>query len=173
MKKPIAAALFCLAFLVAAAPPVHSQTDLGEGFTFIYGTRGLQICQGRWIPSADVAKPGVCEGQLQDVGMFNAVSARQTADSLNQALRILSAIDQKLAAGNEQTNMLIEAAVNTQASVDQLRELLSASITRKFEALPKDLLANEQFREALTQLKEEILIELDGRSPQKPSPQTR
>jgi hypothetical protein len=136
-----------------------------EGYTFLRGALGPQVCLGRWIPPRDVASPGYCDGQLVDVSQLTAVSARVSADRLDQILLALTSIDEKLALNNDQVKQLIETTADTQASIDQqvmqVSEILSDTITKRFEALPEDILSNDLFRNELTKLKEDILKEVE------------
>jgi len=157
--------------------PVRSLAQSSEGYTFLSGTSGAQVCMGTWVPSRDVALPGVCQGFLVDVAQFTAISARQSADKLDQMLSALTAIDQKLAVNNEEINRLIDATVNTQVTVDQqarqIGEFLKETITTKFDALPEALLSNDAFREELAKLKEEILKEVEKHYLKQPEPEKK
>ncbi|NTU43177.1 MAG: hypothetical protein HGA78_09065 [Nitrospirales bacterium] len=117
-----------------------------------------------------MAIPGVCEGQLQDVALFNAVSGRQTANSLEQVIAVLMALDQKLALSNDQLNRLIELTGSVQAAVgQQVSESLEEVISRRLNALPAEILANTAFREELSKMKEAILKEVEARYPTPPT----
>lgn len=174
MKKLICVTAIWLVFFIAGTSPVQSQTQVVEGYTFMSGDRGPQVCLGRWVPPRDVALPGVCDGQVVDVAQLTAISARLSADRLDQLLLALAAIDQKLAVNNDQVKQLIEATVNTQTSIDQqvkqVSELLSETITKRFDALPEEILANNLFREEITKLKEDILREVEKHYSKQPTP---
>lgn len=174
MKTLICVATIWLVFFIVGASAVQSQTQMVEGYTFIRGERGLQVCLGRWVPPRDVAFPGVCDGQVVDVSQLTAISARLSADRLDQMLLALAAIDQKLAANNDQVKQLIEATVNTQTSIDQqvrqFSDLLRETITKRFDALPEEILANDLFKEELTKLKEDILKEVEKQYSRRPAP---
>jgi hypothetical protein len=43
--------------------------------------------------------------------------------------------------------------------------MLREMITRRFDALPGEILANDQFKEEITKLKEDILKEVEKRYP--------
>jgi hypothetical protein len=173
MKILFYIAAIWVAVIVAGTSSAQGQT-VGEGYTFITGERGPQICVGRWIPSADVALPGVCDGQMFGLSQLAAISAKQTVDKLDQLLLALASIDQKLALNNDQTALLIQAVADTQTSIEQQvrqgGELLRDAIARRFEDLPKEILANDLFREELTRLKEDILGEVEKRYSQRPAP---
>jgi hypothetical protein len=177
MKTLICITAVWLVFFIAGVSSVQSQTEMVEGYTFIRGATGPQVCLGRWVPSKDVALPGVCEGQIVDVAQLTAISARLSADRLNQILFALASIDQKLAVNNDQIKRLIEATVNTQTSIDQqvgqVSELLHDAITKRFDALPEEILANDLFKEELTKLKEDILKEVEKHYSKQPKPSTR
>ena len=164
MKTISFAAIWMVLFIVGALP-VRSRAQTAEEYTFLSGRSGPQVCMGRWVPSRDIALPGVCQGSLVDVAQFTAISARQSADRLDQLLSTLTSIDQKLAVNNDQVNRLIDATVNTQISIDQQArlsgELLREAITMRFDALPEEILANDAFREELAKLKEDILKEVE------------
>jgi hypothetical protein len=82
-----------------------------------------------------------------------------------------------LAVNNYQIKRLIEATVNTQTSIDQqvgqVSELLHDAITKRFDALPEEILANDLFKEELTKLKEDILKEVEKHYSKQPKPSTR
>ncbi|MCL5023833.1 MAG: hypothetical protein M1497_10790 [Nitrospirae bacterium] len=166
MKTSVCVALFFSALFIVGE--VWSQTV--DGYTFVTGESGTLACLGTWVPSRDVALPGTCEGQLVSVDRLSALSARLSADRLNQALLSLGSVDQRLAVSNDQLNRLIEAVVNTQAAIDRLTDLLSRTISERFEGLSQELLANEAFREALAGLKEDILREVEKQFPRQPGP---
>jgi hypothetical protein len=97
-----------------------------------------------------------------------------SADRLDQVILLLGSIDQKLAVTTDQVSRLLESTARTQASLDQqvsqTGELLRETITRRFDTLPEEILASDQFREELTRLKEDILKEVEKRYPAKPAP---
>jgi hypothetical protein len=170
MKIIISMAAICLGFLSIGVSPAQSQTLPNEGYTFI-GATGAQVCLGKWIPSTDVALPGVCDGQIVNVPQLTAISSRQSAERLDQMLGALSSIDQRLAVNNDQIKQLIDATANAQDSIDQqvkqVNEMLREIITKRFDALPGEVLANESFKEEITKLKEDILKEVEKRYPKR------
>jgi hypothetical protein len=174
MKKWICLSLVCLGIFVAGASPVHSQTQGATGYTFLRGSLGPQVCVGQWVPSSDAAVPGTCEGQLMGVAQFTAVSSEQSADRLDQMLVSLASIDQKLAVSNDQMERLIDATVNTQKSInDQVRSvsnMLHETISRRFDELPAEMLASEEFKKEISKLKEEILGDVERLYPPQPTP---
>ena len=163
MKTLICITALWLVFFIAGTSPAQGQGS--EGYTFITGERGPQICVGRWVPPTDVALPGVCDGQMFGLSQLSALSAKQTVDRLDQLLTVLGSIDQRLAANNDLVFQLIATTNNTQSSIDQQvrqgGEFLRDTIARRFEALPKEILGNDLFREELTKLKEDILEEVE------------
>ncbi len=177
MKTLICITAIVSVFFIVGASSVQSQTQVVEGYTFIRGAMGTQVCLGRWIPPRDVALPGVCEGQIIDVTQLTAVSARLTADRLDRILLALASLDQKLAINNDQVKQLIEANVKTQTSIDQqvrqVSDLLRETIARRFEALPEEILANDLFKKELEKLKEDILKEVEKHYSKQPTPSTR
>lgn len=177
MKTLIFAGAIWSVFFLVAAPSVQSQTQEVEGYTFIRGATGPQVCLGRWLPPADIGRPGVCEGQMVDVAQLTAISSRLSADRLDQLILALASIDQKIADGNDQVKLLIEATVNTQTSIDrqvrQVSELLRDTITKRFDTLLRELLANDRFREELKKLKEDVLKEVERHYPALSTPSTR
>ncbi len=98
-------------------------------------------------------------------------------DRLDQVLLALTSIDQRLAANNDKVDRLIEATLGTQASMEQqarqVNELLSESISKRFDELPEQILANEMFKKELTKLKEDILNEVERRYPMRSAPAAR
>jgi hypothetical protein len=177
MKTLICITTIWLVFFIVGASSVQSQTQVVEGYTFIRGGTGPQVCLGRWVPPKDVALPGVCEGQVVGVDQLTAISTRLSADRLDQLLLALTSIDQKLAVNNDQLKRLIEATVNTQTSIDQqvrqVSEFLRETITKRFDALPEEILANDLFKEELTKLKEDILKEVEKHYSTRSTPSTR
>ncbi len=176
MKKSVGIAALWLAFCIIFGAS-SAQGQSGEGYTFITSEKGPQICVGNWIPPRDVGLAGVCDGQLYALPQFSAVSARQTVDRLDQLLAVLSSIDQRLAANNDQLTMLIQATVGTQNSIDQQvrrgGELLRDAIAQRFSDLPKEILANDLFKAELTKLKEDILAEVERQYSKRPTPATK
>jgi hypothetical protein len=172
MKTLICIMALWLVFFIAGTSAAQGQG--GEGYTFITGERGPQICVGRWVPPTDVALPGVCDGQVFGLSQLSAISAKQSADRLDQVLTVLGSIDQRLAANNDLVLQLIATTNNTQSSIDQQvrqgGEFLRDTIARRFEALPKEILENDLFREKLAKLKEDILEEVEKLYSKRPAP---
>jgi hypothetical protein len=115
---------------------------------------------------------------MVDVSQLTAVSARLSADRLDQILRALGSIDEKLAVNNDRVEQLIEAtAANTQISIDQqvrqVSEILTEVITKRFDALPEEILTTDLFKEELTKLKEDILREVAKRYSTSQTPSTK
>ena len=162
MKTSVCLAAVCLVLLSGLST---ARAQEGEGYTFLSGNFGPQICLGKWVPSKDVALPGTCEGQLMGLPQLTAISTRQAVDRLDQLLTALGSIDQKLAVSNDQMDQLIEATVNTQSLMDeqirQVNDFLSEAISRRFDELPAEILKNDKFREELSKLKQDILKEVD------------
>jgi hypothetical protein len=173
MKMLLRGAVLCFAFFVAGTPAWSQGQDI-EGYTFVQGTSGGLVCLGTWTPSRDVAMPGSCDGPLVDVAQLTALSSRQSADRLDQLLSAMSSIDQRLAASSDQLERLIEVTVNNQASVDlqvrQAGEALGDAISRRFDELSEEMVANDAFKVALAKLKEDILKEVDRRYLPRPAP---
>jgi hypothetical protein len=126
------------------------------------------------MPSRDVALPGVCEGQLVDIAQFTALHTKMSTDRLDQVVLLLGLIDQKLAVNNDQISRLLDTAAKTQTSIEQqgghADELLRETISRRFDALPEEILGSVQFREELMKLKEDILREVESRYPARSAP---
>ncbi len=163
MKTVVCITAIWLLFFVGDMPAVRAQMPGDEGYTVINGPSGPQVCTGKWVPSKDVALPGSCEGQLSDVNQFAAIAARQSADTLYQVLVTLASIDQKLAVNNDQIRRLIEGTINPLVSNERLRQsnLLREQITKRFDELPKEMLANDLYKEQIAELKEDILKEIE------------
>jgi hypothetical protein len=172
MKTLICILAIWLVFFIVGMSPAQSQA--GEDYTFITGERGPQICVGSWIPPRDVGLPGFCDGQLFGLSQLSAISAKQTVDRLDQLLSVLASIDQRLAANNDLVLQLIESTANTQSSIEQQvwqgGNLLRDAITQRFDDLPKEILANDLFKEELSKLKEDILGEVEKQYLKRPSP---
>jgi len=163
--KTLMLVIVICSLFVAGVSPVYSQSQLFEGYTVIGGPSGAQVCMGRWVPSQDVALPGVCEGQLVDVAQFTAIFTKMSAERLDQVTLLLGSIDQKLAFNNDQLGRLLDTTAKTQASVDQqvsqMNELLRETITKKFDALSEKILASEPFKAEFLRLKDDILREVE------------
>jgi len=129
------------------------------------------------VQPADVALSGSCEGQMIDISQLSAISARQSTEKLDQVVLTLALIDQKLAVNNDQVKELIQATVNTQVAIDQqvrqASEFLRETITKRFDALPKEMIANDLFKKELAKLKEDILKEVQKSYSTLPKPSTK
>ena len=172
MKKLVCIAALWLVYVVMGTALAQSQE--GEGYSFITTEKGPQICVGRWIPPRDVGLAGSCDGQVYGLAQLSAISAKQSVDRLDQLNLALASIDQKLAVSNDQMTLLIRATVNTQTLLEQqvrkADELLRDAITRRFDKLPGEILANDQFKEELEKLKKDILGEVEKRYSPRPAP---
>ncbi len=165
MKTSTRIGMIFLICLVAGVSAAQGQDS--ENYTFFSNEYGPQICFGTWVPSSDVALPGVCQGQTMPLYQVNALSGRQTVDKLDKMLLFLEAMDQKLSVGNDQMNSLIETTVNTQTLLEQYSQLVSESLSeaidRRFDELPKEIMDNELFKQELDKLKTDILKEVEKR----------
>jgi hypothetical protein len=175
MKTVIHISAIWFFIFIAGASSAVAQTQEVGGYTIMRGaTGGTLICLGRWVPPRDVALPGVCEGEIVDLGQLSAISAKQSADRLDQMLIVLGSIDQRLAANNDLVLRLIESSNKTQSSIEmqvrQTGELLREAITRRFEELPREILENDLFAEEFTRLKGDILAEVEKLYSKKPVP---
>jgi hypothetical protein len=170
MRKDIFSAAIGL-MLFLAGLPLQSYAQENAGYTFLPGASGRMVCQGRWVPSTDSALPGNCEGQLMDLGQFSAVSAKLSADRLDQAINVLVSIDQKLSVNNNELQGLVAATASLQKSIDsQLTQgSLSEVIAKRFDSLPEEVLSNALFKQEIAKLKEDILKEVERRYSTKPS----
>jgi hypothetical protein len=172
MKASLSAILGGLLLLIAGASPAWPEAQVVEGYTVVRGPAGPVVCLGRWVPSRDVALPGVCDGQLVDMTQLSAISNRVSADRLEQMLSFLAAIDQKLAVNNEQMRQLTETTVKVQASIEQqsrqVGDLLQEAIARRFEALPEEIVENALFKEELARLRQDILKEVEKHYAKRP-----
>ncbi|MDA8241850.1 MAG: hypothetical protein M0Z67_15985 [Nitrospiraceae bacterium] len=170
MKRLLCIAAILAVFFALAVTQAESQDD----YTFISTPGGTRICLGTWVPPRSVGLAGECEGEIMTFSQLSAVSNKQSVDRLDQVVLSLEAIDQKMAINNEQISRLINATVSTQASIDrqvsQAGDFLRGAIARRFDALPKELLSNESFKEALSKLKADILAEVEKKFPARQSP---
>ena len=170
MKKLLCTAAILAIFFALAATQAESEDD----YTFVPTPGGTRICLGTWIPPSSVGLAGECQGEIMTFSQLSAVSTKQSADRLDQVVLSLEAIDQKMAINNEQISRLINATVSTQASIDrqvsQAGDFLREAIARRFDALPKELLSNEAFKEELSKLKADILAEVEKKFPASQSP---
>jgi hypothetical protein len=174
MSRLVCIVAILFALFVADVSLVYSQGQILDGYTFVRSGTGPAVCLGRWVPPQDVSLPGVCEGELVDISYLTAISARLTADRLDQIITALSSLDQKLALNNDQVRQLIDVSVRTQTLIDeqgrQLSDILSESISRRFEDLPAEILSNELFKEEIDKLKADILKEVERLHPAKQAP---
>ncbi|MDA8106566.1 MAG: hypothetical protein M0Z71_14465 [Nitrospiraceae bacterium] len=170
MKKLLCTATILAVFFALAATQAEAEDD----YTFVSTPGGTRICLGTWIPPRAVGLAGECRGEVMTFSQLSAVSTKQSADRLDQVVLSLEAIDQKMAINNEQISRLINATVSTQALIDrqvsQAGDFLREAITRRFDALPQELLSNESFKEELSKLKEDILTEVEKKFPARQSP---
>ncbi|MGD1075504.1 MAG: hypothetical protein ABR903_05430 [Thermodesulfovibrionales bacterium] len=162
--------LFCvttisLLFITVGLSSAHSQTQEFEGYTIVKTIAGQEVCLGTWVQPDDVALSGYCQGQMIDSAQLSAISARQSTERLDQLLLTLASIDQRLADNNDQVKGLIQATVNAQLAIEQqagqISEFLQETITKRFDALPKEMIANDLFKKELAKLKEDILQEVE------------
>ena len=100
-----------------------------------------------------------------DLGQFSAVSAKLSADRLDQAINVLVSIDQRLSVSNNELQSLIAVTANLQKSIDgqATQGSLSEAIERRFDSLPEEILSNDLFKQELAKLKEDILKEVERR----------
>jgi hypothetical protein len=102
---------------------------------------------------------------LVDVAQLTAISAGQTTGRLDQLLRVLASIDQRLAVSNDQLRRIVETSVNTQASSRKqgrkTGKFLRETINSRFDAVSKEALANDLFRKELAKLRKDILEDVE------------
>jgi len=169
VKRLIYITAVLVSFIIVCASSVQAQTQEIGGYTVIRGGTGSIICLGRWVPSSEAGRPGICEGQMADAAQLTAISAKQTADKLDQLLIFLASIDQKLADNYVQVERLIEATANTQSAinqqVEQVGELMHDTISSRVDALSKRVMANTVFKKELEKLKQDILADLKKHYP--------
>jgi hypothetical protein len=164
MQISIRAIMVLAAFAVISALPAGSQAQEPEGYSFLSGISGPQVCIGQYRPPSSSNVTGFCDGQLLTVGQFSAVAARQSADRLDRIAAVLEAIDEKLAASNQQLQLLTEVSANAQAGAARSEiELLNNAIAERFESIPEEVIVNSAFREALDRLKADIMSEVEKR----------
>jgi len=162
-----------LIIFISEIPSAWSQTTEVVGYTIVTTNEGPQICLGTWVPPANVAQPGFCQGQMLDVFQLTAVSARKSADELNELLIVLTSIAEKLDVNNKQVEQLIKITASL-APIVQLdserKKSLHEAITQRFDALPKDVLTNDLFKKELIKLREDILSKVDDLYSTRPAP---
>ncbi len=162
MKKLVCATAICLIFVLSGAAPVWSLVI--DEYTVINGPGGPQVCLGRWVRPTDISLPGSCQGQMIDIAQLSAVSSRQTVDKLDQVLNVLASIDARLALSNDQLAQLVKAAVPSRSSNEQSRQerdLLLDAVSKRFEAIPKEITSADLLRKELPKLKQDILQEIE------------
>jgi len=161
MHKSICAIVLIATVALISSLPVAAGAQEQEGYTFVSGIRGAEVCVGQYTAPSSTDVTGVCRGQVLGLQQFSAVAARQSADTLDRIAASLDAIDQKLAANNEQLQRLTEVTANAQTdAVKSEIDRLSAAIDQRFESLSEELLANSEFREELEKLKASIMAEV-------------
>jgi hypothetical protein len=164
MHRSVYSIIILLSVLIMAALPGGTAAQESEGYTFLRGISGPEVCVGQYIAPSSADVNGVCQGQVFGLQQFSAVAARQSVDRLDRIAAALEAIDQKLAANNEQMQTLIRVTANAQnEAVTKEISLLSSSIDERFEAIPEELLSNNEFRDELNRLKADIMEEVDKR----------
>ncbi len=106
-----------------------------------------------------------------DLGQFSAVSAKLSADRMDQAVNVLVSIDQKLSVNNNELQGLVAATASLQKSIDSqpTQGSLSEVIAKRFDSLPEEVLSNALFKQEIAKLKEDILKEVERRYSTKPS----
>jgi len=163
MKTFVCITAIWLLFFVVDMSDVRAQMPGDEEYTVINGPDGPQVCAGRWVPSKDVALPGSCEGQFVEMHQFAALAAGQSADRLYQVLQVLTSIEQQLGVNNDQIRQLFQSTINTRVSNELLMQgnFLRERITKTFDELPKEMLVNGLKKEQVTELKENILKEVE------------
>ncbi len=170
MKESVLFAWICTLFFMS----VPAISDAQQDYTVIMTERGPHVCVGTWLPPREAGLAGECQGQVMSFQQFSAISARQTADTLNQLVPTLSAIDQKMAVNNEQISRLIEVTAGMQTAIErqtaQTSDFLNETIASKFRSFPEELLADEKVRNELERLKKEILEEVERRYPRQKPP---
>jgi hypothetical protein len=171
MKTFVCITAILLLIFIIDLSEIHAQMPGDEDYTVINGT----VCVGTWVPSKDVALPGSCEGQLVEMHEFAALAAKQSADRLYQVLKALTSIDQKLSVNNDQIKQLIQATNNPQFWNERLRQgnFLRERITKRFDELPKEMLSNGLHKEQITELKENLLKEIEKLYPTHTAPPTK
>jgi DNA anti-recombination protein RmuC len=153
-----------LFFAVTAGLPAATQAQDQDGYAFVNGIRGPEVCVGQYTAPSSSDVNGICRGELMGLQQFSAAAARQSADSLDRIVSSLEAIDQKLAANNEQLQRLTEASADARG--DSLREemaRLKEAIASRFEAIPEELISSPEFKDEMDRLKADIIAEVNSR----------
>jgi hypothetical protein len=164
MKKFFCVTVICLIFVFSGASPVRSQNQVIDEYAIINGPSGPQVCLGKWVPPTDIALPGSCVGQVVDIAQLTAVSSKESVVKLDQVLRVLVSIDERLALNNNQVARLVQAAVASQSSDEQrrlARDLLLDAISKRFDAMPKEITSADLLSKELAKLKQDILKEVE------------
>lgn len=185
MKRFISITAIWSVLLIFSTSSAQSLIREIGGYTVIRAGAESIICLGKWVPSTEPGRPGVCEGQMVDGSQLTAISTKQTTEKLDQVLIFLESMDQKLAENNAQMERLIEATVNVNASINhtqesisqtmtsinqqttQVGELMHDTISSRVDALSRRVLASDTFRKELEKLKQDILADLKKYSPAK------
>lgn len=173
MKTLSYAAAIAMALFIVSATPAQSQED----YSFFANAWGPQVCLGNWTPPSESYPYGVCDGQIMGIPQLTAISAKQTVDRLDQLLVAFASVSEKLDINNDQVSRLIDATVNTQASIDrqvkQVSEFLRETINQRFDAIPDEIVANKKFLREFIKLREDILQEVEKRYPAAPPPPSK
>ncbi len=169
MKTLVCIAAMWFMLSIVFGRPAEAQTQVAEGVTVVQGPLGPQVCLGRWVPSGDIAIPGVCQGQMFDVAQLTALSSQLSTEKLDQLLRVILSIDQRMAINNDQVKRLIEVTADNKTLFSrQAGESLRSAITKRFNALPKEVVADNLVRTELTRLKEGIFKDIEKHSAHTP-----
>ena len=145
--------------VIAQSPPVTAYDDK----VIIPGQIGGEvICMNDWIPpregnSIGDSTPGICKGDAVSAIGLAAISASNSAETLEQIRVLLDQINRTLAANGKLLND-IQQFLKTQNHPEG--ESLDRSIERDIDALSRKILNNDEFRKAIEKLKEDIANEL-------------
>jgi len=114
------------------------------------------ICLNGWVPPQTgnligSSVPGACKGTEISAMALAAISAKTSADKLEQIRLLLEQLNSNLIKALPENKK--SSAEKDRLTNDALREL----IVERFDALPPEALANRQFKEALNKLEQDLL----------------
>jgi uncharacterized protein with beta-barrel porin domain len=162
MNRLIRMLIFMSVLTVISLIPAAVPAQEAEGYTYF----GSQVCIGQYTPPSTSDVTGVCRGQVLGVEQFSAAAARQSANSLDRIAALLEAMDDKLAANNQQLQQLTGTVANARASAGTTDlQQMSDAIAQRFDSITDEVIDNTRFREVLDGLRADIMSEVEKRLP--------
>ncbi|HLG22013.1 MAG TPA: hypothetical protein VI382_04300 [Candidatus Manganitrophaceae bacterium] len=162
MKTFFLIATFVLTFSnVPSSDAQNSQIQNYEGMVILPSTYGDLICLGNW--NSDLKR---CDGPAVSSGALAAISAAKSVDKLEQIRLLLDTMNSGLSA---HTQALLDIKKTIDLQNHPAKESIKQAITTRFDAIPAEILTDDSVRKEIERLKEDILLEVDGKSLKPPS----